>query len=654
MIAFCKVVAKQQALDLIRYNPAMLRSLLSAPAPAFPCHRGAVVLTLWTFLASLNLVAQEPTASVRVITCGWNAPTLTQFARDVSEMQVEISSEISSELPLTGAVLSLHADSGNPNPLATAHGLSHEHKDWKNLDVQRSIDAFAACDQSRMPDNYLLLNSNPGDVDWTNDAGWSVIVNHYRAAARIAKASGMRGLLLDFEPYTDPHRQFQYSRQADAAKHPFSHYKTVTRKRGRQVMQAMLEEFPGIELNSYFLLSYLIDDHPYRGPSPAGRSDADWCLAGHSYGLLPAYLDGILDIATADVRLIDGCENAYWFKTEAQFRRCAQGVRGRAASLLSPENREKYRRQISVAFPIYLDAIHPTLAGRYTLQPERPDRLNLFRRNMAAAIRYGDGLVWLYGENGRWWPEAGDEALWKGKDTYPLWEEQLPGLSDALRQVVATSRAQTRGGERTAAAEVQTNPIQPEPGQSGREQDTKNEIGATVLDVQPQWETWNEGKDGSVTLAEGQVTLTGVTDASGLAALKVRPGRRYMVQTQVVQQGRGMTRMSIRWRTEDGKWLTSKKHDVISYPPDGDPTIPRTITAIATAPAGTTAPARTTAPAGTDAPSVTDAEPYTMVVICNATQQLDDQDAALFGNLMIGVVDETDQPATETIDTTNE
>lgn len=610
----------------------MDQTLFTVVSRALPRHRWIAVAILG--IATLNLSAKEPASSIRVVTCGWNAPTLTQFARDVSQ--------IPGNLPLTGAVLSLHADSGNPNPLATAHGLDHTPADWKDLDVQRSIDAFAACDSSRMPDNYLLINSNPGDVDWTDDAGWAVIVNHYRAAARIAKASGLRGLLLDFEPYTDPHRQFQYSRQASAAKHPFAHYKAITRKRGREVMAVMLEEFPGIELCSYFLLSYLIDDHPYRGPSPAGRSDADWCLAGHSYGLLPAYLDGMLDIATEDVHFIDGCENGYWFKSELEFQSCAEGVRNRASLLLSSENQEKYKRQTSVAFPIYLDAIHPTFAGKYTLEPKRADRLQLFRRNMAAAIEHGDGLVWLYGENGRWWPKAGDEALWKGKDTYPHWEQQLPGISAALRDSVTEAIGEMESVRQKPTSEATDKPVTqrilsetaPPSNESKPHDEGDDQIGATVLEIQPEWETWNEGKDGTVAVAEGHVTLTGVSDASGLATFRVEPGRRYMVQAQVVQQGRGLTRMSVRWRTAEGKWRLSKEHDVISYPPDGDPTTPRTITAIVSAPKIPS----------TDSP----AEPCSMVVICNATQQFDENDAALFGNLMIGLVDEPDQDAKET------
>lgn len=571
-----------------------------------------VLLALVCFHPSLCAHAQgdlpETASGVRVITCGWNAPTVAQYARDIHQMP--------GELPFTGAVLTLHADSGNPDPLATAHSTD----DWGDLDVQRSISAIAASDTSLMPDNYLLVKLNPGNVDWMDQAGWNTIVQHYRVAARLAKAGGLRGLLLDFEPYTAPYRQFQYSRQAQAADHSFLEYKTIVRSRGRAVMQAIAEEFPDIELCTYFLLSYLIDDHPYRGPSPAGRSDADWCMAGHSYGLIPAFVDGMLDVAPPEITLIDGCENGYWFQSDQPFKQCAEGVRGRAALLLSPANREKYRSQIRVAFPIYLDAIHPTLAGRYTLQPKRTDRLNLFQRNFHAAAKFGDGLVWLYGEHGRWWPEAGEEALWKGKDTYPHWEQQIPGLSAALQSVVQTSfkEAEQRDIRLEADSEIQQDTSAKNAGNEQPPASADGTLEATVLETEPTWTTWNESDVGTAILADGQVTITAADDASGLASLDVKPNRRYMIQVQVVQQGRGLTRLSVRWRTADGKWDTDQTHDVIAYPPDGDPTKPRTINLVATSPP----------------------QPRTLVVICNASRQLDENDAALFGNLMIGIVDQ--------------
>lgn len=554
-------------------------------------------------------MAQDRTP--RIITCGWNAPTIGQFARDVGKMP--------GKLPLTGAALTLHADSGNPDPLATAHGTD----DWSHLDVLRSIEAMAGAPKDSMPDNYLLLKANPGSVDWIDDDdGWKVIVDHYRIAARLSRRAGLRGLLLDFEPYTQPYRQFQYSRQSGAIQHSFADYQDAARRRGREVMTAIASEFPDAEVCTFFLLSYLTDDHHSRGPSPVDRGDAVWCMAGHSYGLLPAFVDGWLDVLPPQITIIDGCENAYWFRSKSQFQSCAAAVRERGVRLVSESNREKYQTQVRVAFPIYLDAIHPTFAAQYTLEPGRTDRLELLRRNLTAAISAGDGLVWLYGEHGRWWPEAGDEALWAGKDTYPSWETHLPGITEMLRSIVMESQ---RNGPGDTVSVTDVASSKTDATQSTTVSNDRDEINATAIDIQPEWISSLDGESGEVVINDGQVTITAAGDASGRATIETEPNRRYMVQVQVVQEGRGLTKLSVRWRkpdgdspTPDGKWEFSKQHDIVAYPPDGDPFQPRTITAIVTAPA----------------------QPHQMVVICNASRQLTKDDAALFGNLMVGVVDE--------------
>ena len=276
-----------------------------------------LLATVLLLLASTSL-GDEP---IRLISAGWNAPTMGQFARDLPAMPGDV--------PLTGCVMTLHADSGVPDPLATTHGSA----DWSGLDVERSIAMCRDANKQAMPDTFLLLKANPGGVDWLDDEGWKTIIEHYRIAAAIAKRAGLRGLLLDFEPYTDPYRQFQYAFQSQAADHSFQHYAAIARGRGREMMNAIASEFPDAELATFFMLSYLVQDHHYRGPSPVGRRDARWCLAGHTYGLLPAMIDGWLDVIPSSMTLVDGCENGYWFTTGQQFFAHAADVRERGGAV---------------------------------------------------------------------------------------------------------------------------------------------------------------------------------------------------------------------------------------------------------------------------------------------------------------------------------
>lgn len=537
---------------------------------------------LWGCLSAASLFADPP----RIITCGWNAPTTIQFARDASRMQ---SSGFS------GAVLDIRSDAGMPHPFWSAHSSD----DWSSLTFGAGVDPLRNADVGKLTSAYLLVKANPGDVDWLDDEGWAAIVDHWRIAARIAKRGKLRGLLFDPEPYSEPFRQFQYSRQEAAIDHSFEAYRAAARKRGREVMTAVIAEFPEAELVSYFLMSYLVRDHRYRGPSPVGRSDEAWCLAGHSYGLLPAFLDGWLDVLPPTVTLFDGCEYAYWHKSANDFAQEADDVRRRGVQLVSPENRDKYAKQLKVAFPIYMDAMHPDLAGRYTLEPESPDRLALLRRNLAAAIDYGDGLVWIYGEHGRWWPEPGETALWHNKDVYPEWPTLIPGCDVVLKEVVEAT------GTRPVAK------LQP--------LSLPDRRGATRNDVAVQWSTWvgngpmADTPSGDANVSEDIVVIRGAAEAAGLATVTVEPNEQFCVSVHVQQTGRALTSLAVQFKTADGKWLESNSHNVVAFPEDGVPESWRAIHATVTVPQGI----------------------YTMVVICSAVQQWDQSDVVQFKDLQI-------------------
>ena len=245
--------------------------------------------------------------------------------------------------------------------------------------------------------------------------------------------------------------------------------------------------------------------------------------------------------------------------------------------------------------------------------------------------------MWLYGERGRWWPEAGEEALWQGKDVYPTWEEQLPGISSAIRATVfasatpahsSTEPAAVASRDREDARDESDPPNQRTEAAQGHEAatDAGDSIGATLLEIQPTWDSVNEGDNGSVTLESDQVQIKSARDAAGLAVFDVDSERKYMIQAHVVQQGCGMTRMAIEWQRADGTWIDTKRYSVMTYPEDGDPTQPRLLTAMV------------------QSPPVDEAErPYRMVVRLGVRWQISDDDEVLFGNVLVGMVD---QPTT--------
>ncbi len=245
------------------------------------------------------------------------------------------------------------------------------------------------------------------------------MVEHWRIAAWIAKQSGCKGLLFDPEPYTPPHAQFSYAAQPGQKQHSFNQYAEKARQRGRQVMQAVVEEYPNITLFCYFMNSV--------SAAATGRADPRPALAAEGYGLYPAMVDGWLDVAPPGVVLVDGCESAYLYNSRQQFLDAAVQMKGACQELVSPENRAKYRAQVQASFGLYLDAYWTPKGSPWYIDGRGGSRVERLRINTVDALAAADEYVWIYGEQFRWWPTP------NGGVHPETWPEALPGCDRALR-----------------------------------------------------------------------------------------------------------------------------------------------------------------------------------------------------------------------------
>ena len=87
----------------------------------------------------------------------------------------------------------------------------------------------------------LVQGSTP--PDFFDD--WSVVVQNYANLARAARDSGLKGLCFDNEQYAAPWGNYG-SHLRYYASRSFADYQTQARLRGRQIMEAMVAEFPDI------------------------------------------------------------------------------------------------------------------------------------------------------------------------------------------------------------------------------------------------------------------------------------------------------------------------------------------------------------------------------------------------------------------------
>jgi hypothetical protein len=505
-----------------------------------------------TLLLSSHAAAQDARRPKKLIATGWDMPD-TRRLRD--------NLEIMEQRPFDGVVLEAVGRKAAGKPCRLGWAFLNEK--WQRAWFQPCIDDLRACKFRRFTDNFIMLNANPGNVDWFDDEGWQNIVEHCRIAAWVAKQSGIKGLLFDPEPYAQPHSQFSYAAQPQHERHTFAEYCAQARLRGRQMMRAMAEEYPNLTLFCYFIDSI---------NAPAtGQADPRRMLSTSGYGLYPAMVDGWLDALPPTVTLVDGCESAYRYNSRQPYVEAAVQIKGDCQDLVSPENRAKYRTAVQVSFGIYLDAYWNPKESPWYIGAEDGNRVRRLRANTQTALRVADEYVWVYGEKFRWWPTPNQRVQAQ------TWPEALPGCDAALgfardpvgyaRTEIArlkkSSKAASLAGNGDFAAETVT--------VDGREEKWQK-------DGRPAgWSAWQEATShGKFTwdrdtgrAGKGSARAAGVSGGCFLQAHDVKPGQPYAARAFRRLQGKGNAWMRIRWQTADGRW-TAEGQDQLFFC-DGPP-----------------------------------------------------------------------------------
>ena len=485
--------------------------------------------------------AQDMRRTKKLIATGWDQVDSSRLSENLDQME---------ERPFDGVVIRLEGidDQGKTCSLRT--GFSREA--WKTEWFQPAVQRLKACQFKRFTDNFVIFGANPGDVDWFDDRGWESIVEHWRIAAKVAQESGCKGILFDPEPYTRPFRQFAFEAQPDRDKHTFDEYYAKARQRGRQVMEAVAGEYPEITIFCYFLNSVNL--------TATGTPDPRAALASLGYGLLPAMLDGWLDVIPPSVVLVDGCESAYRYNSSEQYLKAAVNIKGACQELVSPENRAKYRAQVQVGFGVYLDAYwNPKDSewGAWYIDGLGGSRVDRLRANVASALYAADQYVWVYGEKFRWWPTP------NGRVKQETWPEALPDCDQILhylRDPLEYARGQI--ARLKAAGELENlalnGPFNSEVSVSLDGNEQRWSEGRPPAG----WHAWQDSAStGTFTWdcqqgseAPGAARAAGVAWGCFLQHHAVEPGQRYAVGAACKLQGRGTAALQIRWQTAEGGW----------------------------------------------------------------------------------------------------
>src|SRR4030095_4264084 len=290
-----------------------------------------------------------------------------------------------------GLVLDMYSDAAiNDSRLGTPYRWAYNGFGGANLlkaeDYRASIRALTAVRFLQYRQNFALATAQPGLLDWFDPRYRTVTLPNMTLMAQVARDTGCVGIFLDTEEYAG--HPFSYAGQRQGARHTFMQYRAQARVIGAEVMQALQRGFPGLEV----LLSWGYS-LPWTTVELTGKS-----LAQVLYGLLPSFLDGLLDATPGPI--YDGCEHSYGFRTARQFDAVRAELRHGYQSV-SP----KYWAHYRPSFGLWVDCYSHDVAHAWgTANWFTPAQ---WREALTAALARTGKYVWIYTEQPSWFTSDG-------------------------------------------------------------------------------------------------------------------------------------------------------------------------------------------------------------------------------------------------------
>lgn len=479
--------------------------------------------------AIISEASAQGVVKKKLIELGWDIPTTSYLREHWQEME--------SNAPFDGVVYDLTGRSAAGEKRSSQRLFSAER--WEREEFRDCITDLRACEFVRYRHNFIRVNFYPAGFAWTDDEAWGNVCNNVGICAWVAKETGGE-LCFDFESYGA--QMFRYDSTSGLS---FDETRAIVRKRGAEFAGAAFEEKHDLVILCLWMNSINYQSARMTNPTLA--------LRVAPYGLLPAFIDGMLDAAPLTAKLVEGCENGYYMNGREEYYRSSLDAKldsGPAMRLVSLENRAKYRLLVSSGFGFYLDMYsNPEGSAFYRGAEPGETRFDRLRANLQAAFDSSDEYVWIYGEQKRWWgPDNG--SAWTS------WEEALPGIANLIFELSdPLSAAQALKEKYSNLADVVNEIVNGDFSQVDESANTAES-----------WLTWrDERSHGVFQVQKGALTIKGDVNACYIQSFPVKPGERYLVSGRISVDGDGGGALVVRWQDSDGHWV-SESQDVRIYP----------------------------------------------------------------------------------------
>ena len=247
-------------------------------------------------------------------------------------------------------------------------------------------------------------------IGWADDAAWAEFASNMRVVCALAKEVGFKGLFIDHEDYTGK-PLFRWRANDDP---PYATAVSLARQRGGETARAMSEGDSCVRFVFERSLMHLAD---------AVRSQTPRETAALQGDLWYPFLNGFVEGMSSEMRIVEGCENAYGARSGVDYRARIGDCRAIALEMIEPELRAKYLAQSEMSFGKYLDG---WMRGGLSVT-------NGVTESLFGAGAHCDTMFWLYGE--KFSIVDWGRRLHPRAETTP-WNVKFPGLASVLRVAV--------------------------------------------------------------------------------------------------------------------------------------------------------------------------------------------------------------------------
>jgi hypothetical protein len=305
----------------------------------------------------------------KLIAHGWNLPVTEELRREL---------DLYEKSPFDGTVFNAFLKEGSGRRRVLSQNV-FTNKRLAYNEFASSVRDLRKTRFKRLTENFIRVAVIPGrGIDWFTN--FDDAIHNMRLVGRFIRDSRIRGIYLDLEPY-----QFdiwKYAAQRKRGTKSLQEYDTHVFEEGGKLIQALQQ---GVGRPFVLFLPFT-----YELTVPRGSHEA----SHHRYGLLRAFLDGVIQQANPQVSIISGYTWSYGAKTQNDFTRGFYDTKvlNEQASAFPTQ----YRERTLAGFGLWLDFFWKRNGWNTSRFKQNYFSPTEFRTAVTYALQRSDKYVWIY------------------------------------------------------------------------------------------------------------------------------------------------------------------------------------------------------------------------------------------------------------------